>query len=96
MKISWSDAGIDFPETDKIISVLNEWYSDGYLEADEVEEKICAEDATEIANMFSKEEWINIFHKLENINCDVWYPEQNEPILVGVVRLLCTYVEIEK
>lgn len=95
MKLYWSDAGIDFPATEKIMETLNEWYSDDYLTKDEVEEKLCTEDAMEIKKMFSEKEWEDIFDKLASVNCEVWYPEDNEPITVGIVRLLCTYVAID-
>ena len=93
MKLIWSDKGINFPETDKILSVLNEWYSDDFLSEEEVLENLITIDLIDIKNLLSDKGWINLFDRLALINCEVIFDDEN--ILIGVKRLISNYINFK-
>ena len=85
----WGDVGIRGEVADKVLNLINEWYSDED-DLQEVIEKILYEDIYDIEGLAFKEEWKEFFEKMELKNIDLLY--EGEDIRIGIERLIVNYL----
>ena len=85
----WGDVGIRGEVADKVLNLINEWYSDED-DLQEVIEKIVDQDIYDIKNLAFKEEWKEFFEIMELKNIDLLY--EGEDIEIGITRLIVNYL----